>query len=389
MITVGIDVAKDKHDCCILTSDGEKLSFIIENNLAGFDTLLGKIFKEEDDIRNIKIGLESTGHFSQNILKFLLNSGIPTYLFNPLHVKDYRKNLLHRSTKTDKLDAYILADMLMSKKDLKPYCSLAYHNEELKSLTRFRLSLIRQRSIWKVSVKRLVVLLFPELEQCTSNIHSATIYAMLLDMPGASYIAKANLTHLTTLLHKASRGQFDKKDAEIIREAAKKSIGSTNPAQSFELQQTIRLIISVDQQITDAENEIKKYISEEDLSLCSIPGMSLMAAAVIVGEIGDIDRFENPDQLIAYAGLSPTIYQSGKIKNCHPHMEKKGSKYLRYVLFLTALQMTHCNSRYKEYFDKKRAEGKHYFVAMSHVMKRLIRLIFAMLKSGNTYLEAA
>lgn len=389
MITVGIDVAKDKHDCCILTSDGEKLSFIIENNQSGFDTLLEKILKEEDNVRNIKIGLESTGHFSQNILKFLLNSGIPTYLFNPLHVKDYRKNLLHRSTKTDKLDAYILADMLMSKKDLTPYCSLAYHNEELKSLTRFRLSLIRQRATLKTSVKRLVVLLFPELEQYISNIHSTTVYALLLDMPGASYIAKANLTHLTNLLHKASRGKFNKEDAERIREAAKRSIGSANPAQSFELQHTIRIIMSVSQEIADAEEEIGKYISEEDLSICSIPGMSMMAAAVIIGEIGNIDRFENPDQLIAYAGLSPTTYQSGRINNCHSHMEKKGSKYLRYVLFITARQMTQFNPRYKEYLAKKRAEGKHYYVAMSHVMKRLTRLIFAMLKSGNTYLEAA
>lgn len=389
MITVGIDVAKDKHDCCILSSNGEKISFIIGNNLSGFNTLLERILKEENNVDNIKVGLESTGHFSQNILKFLLNSGITTYLLNPLHAKDYRKSLLHRSTKTDKLDACILADMLMSSRDLKPYCPLAYHNEELKSLTRFRLSLIRQRAIWKTSVKRLVVLLFPELESFVSSIHSATIYKMLLEMPGASHIAKANLTRLTNLLHKASRGRFNREDSEKIREAARNSIGSQNPAQCFELQKTIEFILSISQQIDDVENEIKKYVSEEELPICSIPGMSVMAAAVIAGEIGDIDRFETPDKLIAFAGLSPTIYQSGKIKNCHSHMEKKGSKYLRHVLYLTARQMAHASPRYNEYLEKKRKEGKHYFVAISHVMKRLVRLIFAILKSGNTYCEAA
>lgn len=388
MITVGIDVAKEKHDCCILTQDGEKFSFVFPNDRNGFTTLMENIAKYSDESGDIKIGLESTGQFSQNILKFLVNSGIPTYLFNPLYVKEYHRNLIHRSTKTDKLDAYVLADMLMSGRNLKPYCALAYHKEEVKSLTRFRLSLIRQRAFWKSSFRRLVVLLFPELEKCVSDIHSNTVYGMLSEMPGASYIAKANLTHLTNLLHKESRGRFNKETAERIRDAARSSIAFSDEPRSFELRKTIAKIVELEQDIADVENEIDKYVPEEP-SICSIPGMSKMAAMTVVGEIGDINRFETPDQLIAYAGISPTTYQSGKIKNCHSHMEKKGSKYLRYVLYITARQMTIASPKYKKYLEKKLAEGKHYFVALSHVMKRLVRLIFAMLKTGEQYVETA
>lgn len=388
MLTVGIDVAKDKHDCCILTQDGERISFVIPNDRNGFNTLMENIAKYSDESGDIKIGLESTGQFSQNILKFLVNSGIPTYLFNPLYVKEYHRNLIHRSTKTDKLDAYVLADMLMSGRNLKPYCVLAYHKEEVKSLTRFRFSLIRQRAFWKSSFRRLVVLLFPELEKCVSDIHSNTVYSMLSEMPGAAYIAKANLTHLTNLLHKESRGRFNKDTAERIRDAARNSIAFSDEPRSFELRKTIAKIVELEQDIADVESEIDKYVPEEP-SICSIPGMSKMAAMTVVGEIGDINRFETPDQLIAYAGISPTTYQSGKIKNCHSHMEKKGSKYLRNVLFITARQMTLASPKYKKYLEKKLAEGKHYFVAISHVMKRLVRLIFAMLKTGEQYVETA
>lgn len=388
MITVGIDVAKEKHDCCILTGDGEKISFVIPNDMNGFNTLLENVAKYSDDPENIKIGLESTGPFSQNILKFLVNSGIPTYSFNPLYVKEYHRNLIHRSTKTDKLDAYVLADMLMSGRNLKPYCTLAYHKEEIKSLTRFRLSLIRQRAFWKSSFRRLVVLLFPELEKCVSDIHSNTIYTMLSELPGADYVAKANITHLTNLLHKASRGRFNKETAERIRDAARNSIAFSDEPRSFELRKTIAKIRELEQDIADVENEIGKYVTE-DPSICSIPGMSRMAAITVIGEIGDINRFETSDQLVAYSGLSPTTYQSGKIKNCHSHMEKKGSKYLRHVLFITARQMTLTSVKYRKYLEKKLAEGKHYFVALSHVMKRLVRLIFAMLKTEEQYVETA
>ena len=389
MIYVGIDVAKKKHDCCILTSDGEKNTFTITNNMDGFTHLLEKILAAEEDHSNVKVGLESTGHYSYNILKFLLNFGFTTYVLNPLFAKEYRKCLLHRSTKTDKVDAYILADMVMSGRNLKPYCLALYHNEDLKSLTRYKFSLVKKRSLEKVSFSRLVNIVFPELEDLFRNIHTSTVTALLYEYPSAESIASANLTRLTNIIKTASCGRFSKDKAIEIRNLAKHSVGSGSPASSFELRQVIESIEYWDEKIEKAEAEIEKYCGEDEEILCSIPGMSKMAAAAIVAEIGDIEKFERPDQLVAYSGISPSTYQSGQKENKHARMEKKGSKYLRYHLFITAKQMTMANPKSKEYLDRKVDEGKHYYVAISHLMKKLIRLIFAMLKKRSRYLEAA
>ena len=162
MICVGIDVAKDKHDCFILSSEGEILSevFTIANNAEGFDTLLQAIRRCTRPADKIKVGLEATGHYSYNILGFLLNKGLPTYVINPLHTNLYRKSLSLRKTKTDRVDARTIATMLMSDVDLKSYTDTSYHNEELKSLTRYRFDKVRERAKLKSSISRLVCILF-------------------------------------------------------------------------------------------------------------------------------------------------------------------------------------------------------------------------------------
>ena len=140
MICVGIDVAKDKHDCFILSSEGEVLAdvFTISNNAEGFHTLLQTIRRCTSPADKIKVGLEATGHYSYNILGYLLDKGLATYVINPLHTNLYRKSLSLRKTKTDRVDARTIATMLMSDVDLKSYTDTAYHNEELKSLPRCR-----------------------------------------------------------------------------------------------------------------------------------------------------------------------------------------------------------------------------------------------------------
>ena len=145
MICVGIDVAKDKHDCCILSSEGEVLAdvFTIANNAEGFGALLQTIKECSQKSEKIKVGLEATGHYSYNILGFLLDCGLPTYVINPLHTNLYRKSLTLRKTKTDRVDARMIATMLLSDVDLKSYTNTAYHNEELKSLTRSRFDKVK------------------------------------------------------------------------------------------------------------------------------------------------------------------------------------------------------------------------------------------------------
>ena len=392
MVCVGIDVAKDKHDCFVLSSEGEVLAdvFTVANNREGFETLLQRIRSCTCPTDKIKVGLEATGHYSYNILGFLLDKGLATYVINPLHTNLYRKSLSLRKTKTDRIDARTIASMLMSDVDLKSYTDTAYHNEELKSLTRYRFDKVQERAKLKQSVSRLVNILFPELETLVPTLHMASIYTMLSEFPGAKQIADAHLTHFKAVLSDASKGRYDRDKAIEIREAAKRSIGSAMPAKSLELQHTIRLIRELDKEIDEIEAAIKAIVDEMAPPILTIPGISYRMGAMILAEIGDFSRFDSPDKLLAYAGLSPSIYESGKLKatGAYAHMEKRGSRYLRYALFNAAKYVCHWEPSFAAYLAKKRAEGKHYNVAISHAAKKLVRLIFALQTSGRAFQPA-
>ena len=387
IVSVGIDVAKDKHDCFIQSSEGEVLAdvFTISNNMDGFNTLLEKIQTCTSPQDKIKVGLEATGHYSYNILGFLLDNGLATYVLNPLRTNLYRKSLSLRKTKTDRVDARTIAAMLLSDAGLKPYTDIAYHNEELKSLTRYRFDKAKERAKLKSSVSRLVCILFPELEKLVPTLHMASVYALLEEFPGAKQIAGAHLTRLKSLLENASKGRYKRDMAVSIRDAARNSIGSKMPAKSLELQHTIRLIRELDAEIDEIEAEIEAMMEEIHSPITTIPGIGCRMGAMILAEAGDLSRFDSPDKLLAYAGMSPSTYQSGQLKNCYPHMEKRGSRYLRYALFNATKYVCLWDPTFSTYLAKKRAEGKHYNVAISHAAKKLVRLIFAMEKSRQPY----
>ena len=387
MIYVGIDVAKDKHDCCILSSDGEILfsPFTIQNNLCGYDELYEKIWSLTKDLSKIKVGLEATGHYHLNLLRSLLDNGLASYVINPLHTNLYRKGQSLRKTKTDKVDAASIAMMLLTDKTLKPYSDTSYHNEELKSLTRYRFDKVQERAKLKTSVSRLVSILFPELEKLVPTLHMKSVYALLSEFPGASYIADAHLTRLKNLLHEASKGHYGRDMAITIREAASASIGSVLPAKSMELKHTLYLIEVMTNEIDEIESAINEIMDELESPITSIPGIKNRMGAMILAEIGDFSRFDSPDQILAYAGLSPSIYQSGQITSSYAHMEKRGSRYLRYALFNATKYVCAWDPTFSSYLTKKRAEGKHYYVAISHACKKLVRMIYRMQITGETY----
>lgn len=391
MIYVGIDVAKDKHDCFITNSDGEVLFqvFTIQNNREGFDGLFSRIQSVSHDMSNIKVGLEATGHYSYNLLGYLIDKGLTTFVINPLHTNLYRKSLSLRKTKTDKVDARTIAMMLMSDVNLKSYSDTSYHNEELKSLTRYRFDKVQARAQLKQSVSRLVTILFPELEKLVPSIHIASVYALLSELPSAGKIASCHLTHLTKLLENASKGRYSKEKAIEIRDAARNSIGSNMPAKSLELRHTLRLVSELDSEIAEIESEIKRIMDQIDSPILTIPGIGYRMGAMILAEIGDFSRFDSPDKILAYAGASPSTYQSGQLESSYSHMEKRGSRYLRFALINAAKYVCHWDETFGAYLQKKISEGKHYNVAITHATKKLVRLIYAMEKSGKPYIKTA
>ena len=386
MIYVGIDVAKDKHDCFAMNSDGEILieKLTITNNLDGFETLYNSLMNFSDSLDNIKVGLEATGHYSNNILNFLTEKGFNIYLINPLQTNLYVKGQSLRKTKTDKLDAHVIATMLVSD-NLKPYIPVSYHISELKSLTRHRFRLVKENSKFKTSLVRLVDIVFPELPKIVSSVAQKSCLALLYELPSAKDIAECNLTHLTHLLSDNSYKHFGRDKAIQIRDLARNSIGLNSNSVSFELKQTISIIQFIQEQLDDVEKRIKEILKEINSPIRTIPGISFKTAGSILAEIGDISRFDSPAKLLAFAGLDPSMYQSGKFFSTHSVMVKRGSKYLRFALMTAARMVCLNDSTFNAFKDRKMAEGKHYMVAMGHVAKKLVRVIYYLLKTNNVY----
>lgn len=386
MIFVGIDVAMDKHVCFALNSDGEILidNLSFSNDFNGFQILYNSILSFSKDLNNIKIGLEATGHYSNNIHNFLISKGFNTILINPLQTNLHRKAQTLRKTKTDKLDARYIATLLISA-NFKSYSLPSYHISKLKSLSRYRFRLIGILTPCKISLSRLVTIIFPELSSIVSSLDQNSVLQLLLKYPSPQDIANCDFNELCSFMIVNSKGKYREEKTLELQSIAKKSIGSFNEFDLFELQQTISHIIFLQNQLKEIDFKIKQIIDSCASPIMTIPGISYTTAAFILSEIGDISRFNSSAQLLAFAGLEPSTYQSGNFESKHAVMVKHGSKYLRWALMHASHTVCLRDNTFKNFRDKKRAEGKHYFVAMSHVSKKLLRVIFHLLKKNINY----
>jgi len=385
---VGIDVASAKHDCCILGAEGGVLtSFQFTNDRSGFDRFLTSVTEHcgKGGLTDVIVGLESTGHYSTNLTNFLLAKRLSVKIYNPLQVNLLRKAQSLRKTKTDKSDARFLAQLLFSD-DSKPYSPPLYYIAELKTLTRSRHRLVAMRSKLKLSVNRLITILFPELPGVVWSVNQKSCYALLLEFPTAKSIADAHLTRLTKLLSINSKGHYGREKALEIRELAARSIGLDSRATGFELRQTIRLVQGLQEEIGELESEIKAVMLEIDSPILSIPGVGFILGAIILAEIGNIENFDHPAKLLKFAGLEPSVYESGRYKATDTPMVKRGSKYLRWALLQASRLVAYRDKTFSAYAAKKRSEGKHFFVVMSHVAKKLVRVLFHLLRSGEAFL---
>ena len=388
MICVGIDVASEKHDCAILNSSTGEICdvFVFENNRVGFDVLMSKLalFSKEKDLSDIEIGLESTGHYSNNLVNFLHEKRLSVKVFNPLTVQRLRQAQTLRKTKTDQTDAKFLACMLIGD-DSKSYKKSLPQTEELKTLTRHRFRLVKEKSKHKLHISRLITIVFPEIATVFCSTSLVTVRELLLQFPSARAIADVDIRKLTNLLWTASKHRFGRDKAEEVRNLARQSIGTNNRGTALELQQHLHAVQFLNQQISVVEAQIKAIMIELDSPIISIPGISYTLGATILAEIGDINNFRNPSKLLAFAGLDPSCYQSGKFTADRTPMVKHGSSYLRYAIIQAATCVRKYAPEFISYYDKKIAQNKHYYVAISHVAKKLSRVIFCLLKYHKPY----
>ena len=382
MIYVGVDIAKTNHYASIVNhSTGEIIEnpFLVTNNKQGFDLLYSKI--KDLDKENVLIGLESTAHYGNNFIFYFHEKQFKLGLINPIQTSTLRKTRI-RKVKNDKVDSLLICEAL----------SLGYYNLlsnydiellEIKSLCRFRKDLKDKVSSAKIQLDSFVDQVFPELN-CffKNNLDIKTAHELLKLYQSPQDISKINLTKLSNLLIKSSHGKYDKNRAIELKQLASRSVGINNSALCIQIKMTIELIELLESQIKDIEKQVSEFIKKSDNVITSIPGIADTTAAIIISEIGDINRFNNPSQVLAFAGLDPSVKQSGTFNASSTRMSKRGSSLLRYALILAANNVQLNTKTFSNYYTIKRAQAKLHYNALGHCAGKLIRIIFYMLKNN-------
>lgn len=381
MIYVGIDIAKLNHFASAISSDGEILMepFKFTNDGDGFQLLVSKLDLLEPRSDSLIIGLESTAHYGDNLVRYLVASDFKVCVLNPIKTSTMRKNNI-RKTKTDKVDTYIIAKTLMMQDSYRFVTFYDLDLMDLKQLGRFRQKTIKQRTRLKIQLTSYVDQVFPELQYFfKSGLHQKSVYALLKEAPTPQDIASMHMTHLSSLLVKTSHGHFTKEQAKELRVLAQKSVGASDSALSIQITHTIAQIELLDSQLERVEAEMTEIMEFNDSVIMTIPGIGYINGGMILGEIGDIHRFSNPGKLLAFAGLDPSVYQSGNFQAKRTRMSKRGSRVLRYALINAAHNVVKNNATFKAYYDAKMAEGRSHYNALGHCAGKLVRVIWKML----------
>lgn len=377
MLYVGIDVAKNKHDVTVLNDLGKTVlkPLTFSNTRAGFE-LLDKTLKQPN--QDCLIALEDTGHYAFNLLNFLHEQDYQVYTYNPLLIKEFTKSLSLRKTKTDKKDARVIALKLLSDPNREQFRHDS-RQEELKILTRHIHRLKKKQSDWKVQYTRCLDIIFPELDKIIGK-HSDYAYELLSRYPSPQKMLDAGFETLIDIK------RLTVPKIQDILKVAPHSIGTTSLAHEFELIEIIENIQHYNRLIVKAEKQVDELMAEIDSVITTVTGIGNRLGSVILAEIRNIHTFDNPAQLQAFAGLEPSIYQSGQI-DLTGKMVKRGSPHLRWALLQATQKVARYSPAFKAYLRTKLTEGKHYNVAITHVAKKLIRILFYLLKSNTPFDE--
>jgi len=391
MILVGIDVASKKHDIVIMNHLGELFNkaFTISNSLEGYKKLLRQISLAKEFFKDttIRIGLESTGHYSRNILHYLTTKKFNVMFINPLLTNMDRKASSVRKTKTDSIDAKSICMFLIrNQNDFKPYTPSSYHIDELKLLVRQRKTLKKQLNKEINSLHACIDQAFPEYKNIFKKIYSMASLSILKTYSSLSELKKVRLSTLEKLLKSSSKGKHGLVKAEQLKSLVSTSIGIDSVSLSFSIKQIISRIEILNTQIHELENQCIYHVDSSNTTLLSIPGIGYTTGAIILAEIGDIKRFDNEYSLLAYAGLDPSVYQSGNFEGNYK-ISKRGSSILRWAIHQVALVIIRHDSIFSDYYQKKLHEGKSHLTAIGHVTKKLTRVISSILKNNSVYIS--
>ncbi len=375
MLYIGIDISKYKHDCIVIDDAGVIIRnvFSFDNSRTGFDQFM-EMFKSLDPLEIKKIGFEATGHYQDNFKVYLERSGTEFMELNALLVHKFKNSQTLRGVKTDKTDARLIATYLSSI-EFKPYPKISYHTLALRSLCKRHFDLINERTKYLIRITNFLDRTFPEFKEfIKENIKSKTCMYILRNYGIPNKIMNINIQSYENL-RKESHGHFSVAKFDKLKELAKNTIGFSYETDIFEIKSLLRVYDTLQDEISLVENEITTILSKINSRIPTILGIGKVSAASIIAEIEDISRFDDPNKLLAFAGLDPRIYQSGT-QEFKGRMNKKGSVVLRRVLMNCSESILMYNPAFYTYYRKKRDEGKPHRVAISHVARKLVRIIY-------------
>ena len=386
MYIVGIDIGKNHHEASIVSPEGKQIgrSLRFATTHKGADSLMSFIFKNIGNSPCV-FGMEATGHYWYPIYSFIKAKGYTIYVINPIQSDSLRKMYI-RQTKNDSIDSFLIAEVIR----FGQFGTTSMADENIlamRQLCRYRDSVISSRTEIKLRIGTIMEQIFPEYEKQFSSLWVSTSMGILEKYLTPENIENAPIDELFEIIKDKSHNKLTMKKAISIREAAADTFGIkiAQDAFSFQLKQLIDRMNFLDKQIEAFDIEIMKYYEQFDCYLHTIPGIGIIGAATILAEIGDISRFKNSSALVAFAGIDPTVRQSGEFNSTHNHMSKRGSPYLRHAIFLAATTCSFHNSPLNAYYKKKRDQGKHHLTATGAVARKLTTIIYAVLRDSKPY----
>ena len=386
MYIVGIDIGKNHHEASIVSPEGKQIgrSLRFATTHKGADSLMSFIFKNIGNSPCV-FGMEATGHYWYPIYSFLKAKGYTIYVINPIQSDSLRKMYI-RQTKNDSIDSFLIAEVIR----FGQFGTTSMADENIlamRQLCRYRDSVISSRTEIKLRIGTIMEQIFPEYEKQFSSLWVSTSMGILEKYLTPENIENAPIDELFEIIKDKSHNRLTRAKAISIKEAAADTFGIkiAQDAFSFQLKQLIDRMNFLDKQIEALDCQILEYYEKFDCYLHTIPGIGMIAAATILAEIGDINRFKSSSALVAFAGIDPTVRQSGEFSNTHNHMSKRGSPYLRHAIFLAATTCSFHNSPLNAYYKKKREQGKHHLTATGAVARKLTTVIYAVLRDGKPY----
>ena len=391
MLYVGIDIAKRSHVAAVIDERGKALvePFRFNNTADGFSKFLARLTKAGASRDRSMVGMEATGHYWISLFDFLCRHGYDVAVINPIQTDAFRKVETVRQAKTDSADATLVAD-LMRFRAFEPSALGDEAIQALRRLSRYRSYLVEERSSLKNKLTALLDLAFPEYAPLFSDVFCATSMAVLKEFATPGRVASANVRTIEKTVREASHGRLGRARADELKKAAKSSVGVSfdSDAMAFQIKLVVENIEFLDGQISKIEHELDAQLEKTaGRWLKTIPGVGTVLASALAGEVGDANRFGTPAKLVAYAGMDATKHQSGE-SDPNGHMSKRGSSHLRWALMEAADTVRKYDPYFGDFYDKKIAEGKHYYVALSGVARKLAGVALSLMKEQRAYESA-